>query len=84
VAVLGASNKTYAEAFANEQLPAWLRAHCHAFAFFQGVARITVVDYVARHIINLLCPARICAPLLEHLGKWVEVGVSGHIIFIRF
>jgi len=61
VAVLGASNKTYAEAFANEQLPAWLRAHCHAFAFFQGVARITVIDYVPRHIINLLCPARICA-----------------------
>ena len=30
VAVLGASNKTYAEAFENEQLPAWIAAHCHA------------------------------------------------------
>ena len=44
VAVLGASNKTYVEAFANEQLVAWLAAHCHAFAFFGGVARITVPD----------------------------------------
>jgi len=44
VAVLGASNKTYAEAFANEQLAAWIAAHCHAYAFFGGVARITVPD----------------------------------------
>ena len=44
VAVLGASNKTYVEAFADEQLAAWLAAHCHAFAFFQGVARVPVPD----------------------------------------
>jgi len=44
VAVLGASNKTYAEAFANEQLAAWIAAHCHAYAFFNGVAKVTVPD----------------------------------------
>ena len=44
VAVLGASNKTYAEAFANEQLPAWITAHCHAYTFFGGVAKVTVPD----------------------------------------
>jgi transposase len=44
VAVLGASNKIYAEAFANEQLAAWITAHCHAYAFFGGVARVTVPD----------------------------------------
>ena len=44
VAVLGASNKTYVEAFVDEQLAAWLAAHCHAYAFFQGVARVTVPD----------------------------------------
>ena len=44
VAVLGASNKTFAEAFANEQLAAWITAHCHAYAFFGGVAQITVPD----------------------------------------
>ena len=44
VAVLGASNKTYAEAFADEKLASWITAHCHAYAFFGGVARITVPD----------------------------------------
>ena len=44
VAVLGASNKTYAEAFADEKLEAWIEAHCHAYAFFGGVARVTVPD----------------------------------------
>jgi transposase len=44
VAVLGASNKTFAEAFPNEQLPAWIAGHCHAYAFMGGVARITVPD----------------------------------------
>jgi transposase len=44
VAVLGASNKTFAEAFANEQLPAWIAAHVHAYCFFGGVARITTPD----------------------------------------
>jgi transposase len=38
VAVLGASNKTYAEAFQNEQLEAWIAAHCHAYTFFGGEA----------------------------------------------
>jgi transposase len=37
VAVLGASNKTYVEAFANEQLAAWLAGHCHAYTFYGGV-----------------------------------------------
>jgi transposase len=44
VAVLGASNKTYAEAFLNQKLPSWLTAHCHAYEFFQGVPRVTVPD----------------------------------------
>lgn len=44
VAVLGASNKTFVEAFANEQLPCWIAGHCHAYGFFGGVARITVPD----------------------------------------
>ena len=44
VAVLGASNKTYVEAFENEQLSAWISAHCHAWAFFKGVSRVTVPD----------------------------------------
>jgi transposase len=44
VAVLGASNKVFAEAFPNEQLDSWIAGHCHAYAFYGGVARITVPD----------------------------------------
>jgi len=44
VAVLGFSNKTFAEAFANQQLASWIAAHCHAYQAFEGVARITVPD----------------------------------------
>ena len=44
VAVLGYSNKTYLEAFANQKLPAWITAHVHAYAFFEGVTKVTVPD----------------------------------------
>lgn len=44
VAVLGASNKTFAAAFAHQQLSSWIAAHCQAYAFFQGVAKVTVPD----------------------------------------
>jgi len=44
VAVLGFSNKTYAEAFANQQLPSWIAGHCHAFNFYGGVSRAVVPD----------------------------------------
>jgi transposase len=44
VAVMGFSNKTYAEAFAHELLEHWIEAHGHAFAFFGGVTRAVVPD----------------------------------------
>lgn len=44
VAVLGASNKTFARAFADQKLGSWIGAHCEAYAFFGGVARVTVPD----------------------------------------
>jgi transposase len=44
VAVLGFSNKTFAEAFPNQQLPSWIAAHCHAFSFYGGVTKATVPD----------------------------------------
>ncbi len=44
VAVLGASNKTYAEAFPHQQLVSWITGHCHAYRFFDGVTRVTVPD----------------------------------------
>ena len=44
VAVLGASNKTFAHAFADQKQPSWIAAHCQAYAYFGGVARVTVPD----------------------------------------
>ncbi len=44
VAVLGASNKLFARAFANQKLPSWIAAHVQAYSFYGGVARLTIPD----------------------------------------
>jgi transposase len=44
VAVLGASNYTYAEATRTQQLPDWIGAHVRAFEYLGGVTRDVVPD----------------------------------------
>ena len=44
VAALGASNYTFAEAFADQRLPSWIDAHIHAVEFFGGVSKLWVPD----------------------------------------
>ena len=44
VAVLGASNYTYAEASLSQSLPDWIASHVRAFAYFGGTTRQTVSD----------------------------------------
>jgi transposase len=44
VAVLGASNYTYAEATPSQELPHWIAAHVHAFEYIGGVPQIVVPD----------------------------------------
>jgi transposase len=44
VAVLGASNYTYAEATATQQVADFIGAHEHAYEYFKGVTTITVPD----------------------------------------
>jgi transposase len=44
VAVLGASNYTYAEAVESQNLPSWIGAHVRAFEYFDGVTEILVPD----------------------------------------
>jgi transposase len=44
VTALGFSNKTYAEAFPNEQLENWIAGHCRAFSFYGGLTRAVVPD----------------------------------------
>jgi transposase len=44
VAVLGASNYTYAEATWTQSLPDWIGAHVRMFSFFGGCSRLLVPD----------------------------------------
>jgi transposase len=44
VAVLGASNYTYAEATWSQSLPDWVGSHVRAFEFFDGVVEVVVPD----------------------------------------
>ncbi len=44
VAVLGASNYTYAEVFKDMSLPSWIQAHVGAFEWFGGVPALVVPD----------------------------------------
>lgn len=44
VAVLGASNYTYAEATRDQGLASWIGSHMRAFEFFGGVTELTVPD----------------------------------------
>ncbi len=44
VAVLGASNYTYAEATASEGLEDWIGAHVNAFEYFGGTAALVIPD----------------------------------------
>jgi transposase len=44
VAVLGASNYTYAEASATQQVADWIGSHVRAFEFFEGASAVLVPD----------------------------------------
>jgi transposase len=44
VAVLGASNDTYAEATWDQKLPNWIGSHVRSFQFFKGVPALLVPD----------------------------------------
>jgi len=54
VAVLGASNYTYAEATYTQRLVDWIGSHVRAFAFYDGVAAQTVSDNL-RSAISKAC-----------------------------
>jgi transposase len=44
IAVLGASNYTYAEALPSQALPFWIGAHVRAFEYFGGLTEILIID----------------------------------------
>src|SRR5882724_2281800 len=51
VAVLGASNYTYAEATRTQQVPDWIASHQRAFAFFGGVTEAIVPDQLKSGVV---------------------------------
>jgi hypothetical protein len=61
IAVLGASNYTYAEASWSQDLPSWIGSHCRAFEYFTGVPGVIAPEYVPGNIFELLFPAALCA-----------------------
>jgi transposase len=74
VSVLGTSGYLYVEATRSQDLASWLGAHTRAAEFYGGTARAVVPDYVARHIIGLLFPIRLCGR--SHREARPRVGVQ--------
>jgi transposase len=70
VAVLGASNYTYAEATWDQKLPNWIGSHVRAFQFFGGVPALLVPD-------NLKAASRIphfkSVSRLSQKSSWVRI-----------
>ena len=54
VAVLGASNYTYAEATWTQSLPDWIGSHRRTFTYLGGVPELVVLDYVPGNIIVVM------------------------------
>jgi len=61
VAVLGASNLTYAEATWTQNLPDWIGAHVRMFRFWGASPRLLVPDYVPGNKIVFMFPPPLCA-----------------------
>ena len=55
VAVLGASNYTYAEATWTQTLPDWIASHVRAFQFMGGSTELLIPDDVPGNIIRIMC-----------------------------
>lgn len=53
VAVLGASNYTYAEAFPSQELPYWIAGHVHAVEYWQGAPSLFVPDNTKTAVIKV-------------------------------
>ena len=72
VAVLGASNYTYAEATWSQSLQDWLLSHMRTFEFFGGAPEMVVPDYVARNIIGIMLSSSLCGRTSERLqhDRW--------------
>jgi transposase len=60
VMVLSWSRAVHAYFSLDQKFPSVLRGHVEAFSTFHGVPREILYDYVARHIIVVMCPLALC------------------------
>ncbi len=60
VAVLGASNYTYAEATWTQGLADWIGSHQRTFTFLGGVPELVVPDFVPGNRIDVMRPSSLC------------------------
>lgn len=75
VAVLGASNYTYAEASGNEQLEAWIQAHLRAFEFFQALPQLVVPDNLKTGVSRACRYEPDLNPTYQEMAQHYGVGV---------
>jgi transposase len=69
VAVLGASNYTYAEATRTQRVPDWLASHQRAFAFFGGITAAVVPDQLKS---GVTVPCRYEPGLQRTYAEWAQ------------
>lgn len=82
VAVLGASNYTYAEATRTQRVPDWIASHVRAFEFFGGVSQAVVPDQLKSGV-TLACRyepglQRSYQEMAVHYGTVVLPARPGH------
>jgi len=63
--VLSHSRKGYSEATHTQTTEDFFRCLENAFAHFGGVPKTLVIDYVPRHIIDVLCPRPLCGQFVQ-------------------
>lgn len=75
VAVLGASNYTYAEATLTQRLPDWISSHVRTFAYFGAVPAIVVPDNLKSgvHLAHRYEPE--LNPTYEEMGRHYGVAI---------
>lgn len=75
VAVLGASNYTYAEVTRNQELESWIGAHVRAFEFFGGVTKLVVPDNARTGVTKACRYEPDLNPTYQELAAHYGVGV---------
>jgi transposase len=75
VAVLGASNYTYAEATLTQSLPDWLSSHVRTFEYFGGTSAIIVPDNLKSGVSNACRYDPQLNPSYQQLASHYQVAV---------